>query len=429
MKKANTLFAGITAAAVLCAGIVLAVDQIEVIDPAVGSRTATDTTGTGKVVRENTPSLITPGIGAATGTSFALSGRGALGGATLSSSTNLIFPAGTTGISQLRLTHGVAPSSPVNGDVWTTTTGMFVRVNGATVGPLAASGAFDQAGNYTLTGTWDFTGGTVSFGTVGMTTLTTTALELEGATADAFEGAFACVDPTADRTWTFPNANTFVPVIPQIITVTGPTAARTWTVPDANFTVARTDAANTFTGVQTMTAPVFVTKAQLPTAAGSSTLSTGGDAAYNTSNKVLGIHNGTKEVGVSTIYHQAWSFDPKAVCDGTTDRLFLMSTDISEPFGIHIVKWKVSFDADPTTEFGANHVMLKRADAFIGVANAANMDALDTTAGAAIEATSSNINSDAVVATSKVIYLQFDTAYTESGHQVIFEMWWEVEED
>ena len=32
--------------------------------------------------------------------------------------------------------HGVAPSTPVNGDMWNTTAGLFVRVNGATIGPL-----------------------------------------------------------------------------------------------------------------------------------------------------------------------------------------------------------------------------------------------------------------------------------------------------
>ena len=37
-----------------------------------------------------------------------------------------------------RLPHGAAPSSPVNGDFWTTTSGIFARINGATVGPLAA---------------------------------------------------------------------------------------------------------------------------------------------------------------------------------------------------------------------------------------------------------------------------------------------------
>jgi hypothetical protein len=47
----------------------------------------------------------------------------------------------TTVNSGLRLEHGNAPTSPVNGDVWTTTLGMFVRINGVTVGPLAAAGA------------------------------------------------------------------------------------------------------------------------------------------------------------------------------------------------------------------------------------------------------------------------------------------------
>ena len=42
-----------------------------------------------------------------------------------------------TGSSGLNVPHGAAPTSPVNGDVWTTTAGLFVRVNGSTVGPLS----------------------------------------------------------------------------------------------------------------------------------------------------------------------------------------------------------------------------------------------------------------------------------------------------
>jgi len=53
-------------------------------------------------------------------------------------------------------------------------------------------------------------------------------------------------------------------------------------------------------------------------------------------------------------------------------------------FGIHILAWKVSFEADPTTEVDLD---LKRADAFIGVANSAVMDVLDTTAGVSSEST------------------------------------------
>lgn len=72
---------------------------------------------------------------AVTGT-LSASGIGAVGAAT-SSSTNLNLAAGATGVSSLRIPHGAAPSSPVNGDVWTTTAGLFVRVNGVSVGPLS----------------------------------------------------------------------------------------------------------------------------------------------------------------------------------------------------------------------------------------------------------------------------------------------------
>lgn len=45
--------------------------------------------------------------------------------------------ASATGGAGFNLPHGTAPSSPVNGDIWTTTAGLFVRINGSTVGPLS----------------------------------------------------------------------------------------------------------------------------------------------------------------------------------------------------------------------------------------------------------------------------------------------------
>lgn len=45
----------------------------------------------------------------------------------------------STAAAPLRIPHGTAPTSPANGDIWTTTAGLFVRVNSATVGPLAAA--------------------------------------------------------------------------------------------------------------------------------------------------------------------------------------------------------------------------------------------------------------------------------------------------
>ena len=46
--------------------------------------------------------------------------------------TPVVLPAGGTSAPSLRLPHGAAPSAPTDGDVWTTTSGLFVRVNAAT---------------------------------------------------------------------------------------------------------------------------------------------------------------------------------------------------------------------------------------------------------------------------------------------------------
>lgn len=44
------------------------------------------------------------------------------------------FPAATVNGPSIRLPHGVAPSVPTNGDMWTTTSGLFAYINGSTVG-------------------------------------------------------------------------------------------------------------------------------------------------------------------------------------------------------------------------------------------------------------------------------------------------------
>lgn len=45
----------------------------------------------------------------------------------------------TTATAGLALPPGTAPTSPINGDIWTTTAGLFARINGSTVGPFASS--------------------------------------------------------------------------------------------------------------------------------------------------------------------------------------------------------------------------------------------------------------------------------------------------
>lgn len=47
------------------------------------------------------------------------------------------LPAANATRASLRLRHGVAPTSPNDGDLWTTTAGLYVRINGVTVGPLS----------------------------------------------------------------------------------------------------------------------------------------------------------------------------------------------------------------------------------------------------------------------------------------------------
>lgn len=62
----------------------------------------------------------------------------------------LITSPSATGGAGLSLPHGVAPTSPVNGDVWTTTGGLFARINGSTVGPFATGAGGLTVGTSTV---------------------------------------------------------------------------------------------------------------------------------------------------------------------------------------------------------------------------------------------------------------------------------------
>jgi hypothetical protein len=66
----------------------------------------------------------------------------------------VITIASASGAAGFRLPHGAAPSSPTNGDVWTTTSGIYVQVNGSTVGPLGTGGgggALDDLSDVVIT--------------------------------------------------------------------------------------------------------------------------------------------------------------------------------------------------------------------------------------------------------------------------------------
>lgn len=57
----------------------------------------------------------------------------------VSASGKLDLDASTTTQASLNLGHGTAPTSPVNGDIWVTSAGLYVRVDGSTVGPLTGA--------------------------------------------------------------------------------------------------------------------------------------------------------------------------------------------------------------------------------------------------------------------------------------------------
>lgn len=71
-----------------------------------------------------------------------------LSGGTLTGKQTTI--ASTSGGAGFNLPQGTAPTSPVNGDVWTTSSGMFVQVGGSTLGPLGAGGGVVSGTQYAL---------------------------------------------------------------------------------------------------------------------------------------------------------------------------------------------------------------------------------------------------------------------------------------
>lgn len=74
----------------------------------------------------------------------------------LPSATALQLQAPTAGSASINLPHGTSPSSPTNGDCWTTTSGLFCRISGVTVGPYASTAGGGGGGAWALVGSYDF---------------------------------------------------------------------------------------------------------------------------------------------------------------------------------------------------------------------------------------------------------------------------------
>ena len=172
---------------------------------------------------------------------------------------------------------GVAPSTITTGANVITALGVAVGsagafvTNGGALGTPSGGTVTNLTGtaSININGTVGATTPTTVVGTTGVFGSATSLLVGTAGTAvgsigfrNATSGTATIAPPTgALGTYqvTMPNAASTLPIFGQQITFAGPTAARTITLPDASFTVARTDAANTFTGVQTMTSPNFTT--------------------------------------------------------------------------------------------------------------------------------------------------------------------------
>jgi len=239
-----------------------------------------------------------------------------------SASTALNLAIGTTTIASLRMGHGAAPTSPVNGDMWSTTSGFYGRVNGVTVGPLSAgvgtvtvvaagsltstalvtgggtttlqtpsaTATMDGSGNISTPGSLSIGVGGTTAGAMVMTQGTTQATgttnitvqapasvtsylrTLEGSAGSTgfYLGTVSGTTVTDSKvasigtgsvvlsagTLNVTSAKTLA--VTNSITLSG-TDSTTMTFPSTSATLARTDAVNTFTGLQTFSTGIVST--------------------------------------------------------------------------------------------------------------------------------------------------------------------------
>lgn len=102
----------------------------------------------------------------------------------------LATSASTTVRAGFNIPAGTAPTSPVDGDMWSTTSGLFVRINSATVGPLSGPSAGSFAATAPLSVTFPASVVTYACATCGITTsplsqfASTTSAQLAGVLSD-----------------------------------------------------------------------------------------------------------------------------------------------------------------------------------------------------------------------------------------------------
>lgn len=140
-------------------------------------------------------------------------------------------------IAGLNVPPGVAPTSPLDGDIWSTTSGLFVQINGSTVGPLSSA----AAGSFTATTpiVVSFPGGGVTnfaCATCGVTGrplsqfAATTSAQLAGVISDG-TGTGPLVFGT-NASLTTPNIGVATATSINKLTITAPATSAVLTIPN-----------------------------------------------------------------------------------------------------------------------------------------------------------------------------------------------------
>ena len=215
-------------------------------------------------------------------TSSALTPYAPLAGATFTGLVTTL--AASTSTAGLNIPHGAAPTSPVNGDIWTTTAGVFWRQNGAT------KQAMNLGDTQTVTGSVSFSNATLTFGnsTAASTTNVGTGATLTATTKAiniGTNGVSGSTTNIAIGSTTGTNA----------ITINGPTTlAGTLTASGATITVGNTTAASTLnlaTGA-TLTATTKAVNIGTAGVAGSTTNIAIGSTTGTSTTTLQGTTNG-----------------------------------------------------------------------------------------------------------------------------------------
>jgi hypothetical protein len=142
-----------------------------------------------------------------------------------------------------------------------------------------------------------------------------------------------------------------------------------------------------------------------------------GSTAWDSDDDAIEVYDGSLAKLIDPDDCGWMATDPGAHYDVDTE-LLLFEVEASKwAGGFTFTEWSLSCNVAPDTEINAD---LRYADAWIGLANPADIDEIDTTSGTSSEATPGNINGGAAVAVGKVIYIGFDGDPEGTCVQMIF---------